>query len=94
MAHKDAFQVERHIVTEGSQGRRLVVEDRVKYCRLALTLKRSSACDHLIEHNAQGKEIRPRVERLAPRLFGRHKAGCARNSTVGPVANLFPTRLG
>ena len=50
----------------------MVGQDRRERVRRALPLERSSASQHLIEDDAEGEDVRPRVDPGAPRLFRRH----------------------
>ncbi len=52
--------------------RRLGVQDRSDERRLARAGERPLPCRHLVEHGAEGEDVRSRVRLLALELFGRH----------------------
>jgi hypothetical protein len=68
-----------HAIDSGDRGRtcqrgRLFVDERVQHAYRCRTVERWPAGEHLVEHRADGEQIRSSVHRIARRVLRRHVA--------------------
>ncbi len=71
---QDAFLFLAHRAFYVSLGEGILVEDGLQGVGVRAASKGGLAGEHLVEHASQGEEIGARVDRLPPRLLGRHVA--------------------
>jgi hypothetical protein len=62
----------RQVGADPADGRRRVAQDRGRELGRGTSFERPSAARHLVEDDPEREEVRPRVERAARDLFGRH----------------------
>ena len=68
-------------------GNRLLVEDRAECFDRGGPFERPPAGQHLVEHAAEGEDVGPRIDALAPHLFRRHVAhGAEQSAGARPAA--------
>ena len=75
----------RHAFGDVRERPRFEVDHRRQRGRRRVATKRALARQHLVENRAEGKDVRPRVDLLAFRLFGRHVGDGAENRAL-PVS--------
>ena len=68
----DPFQLLGHPGIRLRGGRRIAVQDPVEHDTGRRPGEGLASRRHLVEHDPQAEEVRPRVERLAPHLLGGH----------------------
>ena len=66
-----------HVRPNVLQRRRLIAHDRVHRRPLGLATERPASGEELVQHDAEREDVRPRIDRLPERLFGRHVAAGA-----------------
>ncbi len=74
----DPLEICRHIEVDASRRGGLAIKDGVVNEAGRRSLERSRAGSHLVKNGAQGKDIRPPVDRFSPDLLGRHANDGAR----------------
>src|SRR5271170_8132266 len=73
---EDVLELFRELGVEGDWRDGWVIEDLIEDYRGGGAAKWMVASGHLIEHNAQRKEVAARIERLAASLLRRHVGYC------------------
>ena len=68
----DVFKLGRQIWIQPNRRYGSTVEDRFEDERRRLTSEGENARHHFVQHYAEGKQVRARVEFFSLRLFGRH----------------------
>ena len=68
----DIFQLGRQVRIQPDRCQRRAVHDRIEDDSRSFSPKWHRASRHLVQHDAERKQIGARVERLAPHLLRRH----------------------
>ena len=72
---RDPFEARRNTARRLGQFRRFFLKDRAHGVGRGFAVKRAFAGNHFVENGAEGKNVRPVIDRLTAHLLGRHVPG-------------------
>jgi hypothetical protein len=71
-ATNDALEIARQIGAQARERRGPIAQNRGAQIGMAYARERPRAARQLVDQDTEREQIRPRVQRLAPQLLGRH----------------------
>ena len=80
---KDVLQIGGYVAPPSLEGCGLVTQDRRHRVEARFAGKGLLTGEHLVQHHPEGKDVRPRIDRVTLHLLGRH-VGQRSENLAGP----------